>query len=261
MRTTLHSSPARCVLSNPATGFIGPFLVFMLLLEGIRFVRVENSLLPWWRQFPEHWGYPLQAVLCLGLIVLWRRHYPALQWRGSIVAVVMGLLGIAAWLVPPVVHKLAGMADEIPWLAALGFQSRLDGFDPGVLFGEEGSRWGAQWGYGTVVGMRFLRLVVVVPLVEEIFWRGFLMRFLSDRDVEWYQLPMERCDQRALLLTALAFAFAHWGPDFVPALLFGWLAGWVARRTGNLWAVVLMHAVANLCLGIFIMLTAWWGLW
>lgn len=229
----------------------------MLLLELGRFIRVENSLLPWWRQFPEHWVYPLQALVCLGLIVFQCRHYPAWRWLGAGLAITTGLIGIGIWLVPPVIHHLAGIPESSPWHSAMGIQSRLDGFDPGALFGGDGA--GAA--YALVVGMRFLRLVIVVPLVEEIFWRGFLMRFLSDRKVEWYQLPMEQCDRRSLLLTALAFAFAHWGPDFVPALIFGYLAGVVARRTGNLWAVVLMHAVANLCLGVFIMLTEWWGLW
>jgi CAAX prenyl protease-like protein len=257
MRSTPHPSPAWPFRSSPATVFIGPFLVFMVLLEAIRFGRVENHLLPWWRQFPEHWGYPLQTVLCLGLIVLWRRHYPAPRWRGSLVASGMGLFGIVIWLLPPVLHELTGLGDGNPWLEAIGFRARLDGFDPGVIFTGEDS----AWGYALGLGMRFLRLVVVVPLVEEIFWRGFLMRFLSDREGEWYRLPMERCDLRSILLTALAFGFAHWGPDFVPALIFGGLAGWVARWTGNLWAVVLMHAVANLSLGLFILSTEWWGLW
>lgn len=244
-------------LSGPAIAFVAPFLVFMVLLEMIQLIRVENQFLPWWRQFPEQWGYPLQALLCLVLLAGWRRSYPALQGRGLLVGAAMGLVGIALWLLPPLVHYLGGMGDTTPWLAALGFQARLDGFDPGAVFGKDE----APWAYRLVVGMRFLRLVLVVPLVEELFWRGFLMRFLTAREVAWHQVRLEQCDLRSVFLTALAFACAHGGPDFVPALIFGGLAGGVARRTGNLGAVVLMHAVANLCLGLFIMRTEWWGLW
>ena len=62
-------------------------------------------------------------------------------------------------------------------------------------------------------------------------------------------------------MTALAFALVHLGPDFAVALVYGALTGWVSIKTGNMWAAVIMHAVANLSLGLFIISTQWWGLW
>jgi len=250
-------SPRLPDLRASAAAYTVPFVVFLLLLEGIRFVRVDNSLLPWWRQFPEHWGYPLQAIVCLALLLWWYRRYPAPAWRGAGLATAMGIAGIAVWLLPPVLHAISGIGERSPFLALLGFQARLEGFDPGAVV-DEGT---PAFLPAAILAMRFLRLVVVVPLVEEFFWRGFLMRFLSDRSVDWRDLPLEQCDGRGIWLTALAFAAAHWGPDFFVALVFGLLVGWVVRRTGNLWAAVLMHAVANLSLGLFILASGWWGLW
>lgn len=255
----MSASPESLVFplrSSRIAAFVGPFLVFMVLLEVVRFFRIENSELPWWRQFPEHWGYPLQVLVGLLLIWFWRKHYPALSAKGVVTGVGAGLVGIAVWLLPPLVHHWTGAGASVPWLSHLGFQTRLDGFDPGV-FGESASPLLIV----AVVGLRFIRLVLLVSLVEEIFWRGFLMRWITEQSGGWWKFPLEKCSHLSVWLTGGAFALAHAGPDTAVAFLYGLLAGWVAVKTGNLWAVVVMHMTANLTLGLFIMRTEWWGLW
>ena len=239
-----------------AAAFVAPFVVFMVMLEGIRLFRIENSALPWWQQYPEHWGYPLQVVVCLVLIWFWRKHYPKFSWSGMGWGIGAGVFGILVWLLPPVLHHFTGWGDAVSWLSHFGFQERLEGFDPEV-FREDYPGWVT----GVVVAMRFLRLVVIVSLVEEIFWRGFLMRWISDSEGDWSKFSLKKCSTKSLWITAGAFALAHAGPDVFVAVLYGALAGWVTIRTGNLWAVVAMHMTANLVLGIFIMSTGWWGLW
>ena len=230
----------------------------MVSLEVIQWIRAEGDNLAWWQTHPEHWAYPLQAIVSIALVIWWRKAYPPISTEGMGFGVVTGLVGIAVWLVPPVVHHLVGIGGQefLPWLSHLGFQPRLDGFDP-YAFGE-GSSTALVW---AIVGMRFLRLVVAVSLVEEIFWRGFLMRWLIPAEKGWENLPIGTYDKQAFWLTSIAFAVAHAGPDLFVALVFGTLAGWVTLRTRNLWAVVVMHATANLALGGVIMLTEWWGLW
>ncbi len=241
-----------------ATAFIGPFVAFLVILTLVQQLGTEDASAPWWRQHPEHWGYPLQAILCIGLVIFWRKHYPRFSWKGSGLAVLMGIAGIAVWLLPPLIHAATGIGEggSLPWLKWLGFQSRLDGFNP-YLFGEETT----ALQLGLIVFLRFLRLVVAVSLVEEIFWRGFLMPFLSDPDGDWKERRLSDSTPQALGLTALAFALVHLGPDFAVALVYGALTGWVSIKTGNMWAAVIMHAVANLSLGLFIVVTQWWGLW
>jgi len=241
---------------SKVAAYVAPFGVFMLMLEGIRLFRIENSALPWWQQFPEHWGYPLQVVVCLGLIWFWRKHYPVFSRSGMGWGIGMGILGIVIWLIPPVWHHFTGWGDAVPWLSKLGFQDRLEGFDPEV-FREDFPGWVT----GGVVLTRFLRLVLIVSLVEEVFWRGFLMRWISDTSGDWSTFSLKKCSLRSLWLTAGAFALAHAGADVFVAVIYGALAGWVTIRTGNLWAAVAMHMTANLVLGIFIMKTGWWGLW
>ncbi len=244
-------------LGTPAAAFVVPFAVFMVLLEISGMVKVENRLLPWWQRLPEHWMYPLQTLVCLSLLWIWRRRYPPLRLSGWPWAVLAGVLGIALWLLPPVLHHSAGWGGPSSPLRWLGFVERTDGFDP---FAFSGGAEPGLWSH-LVLPLRLLRLVVVVPLVEEIFWRGFLMPALSDREGPWHSLPLSRCDRRSAVLVAAAFALAHWGPDVLPALAYGLIGGWLTLRTGNLWCAVLMHAVSNAILAVFILATGWWGLW
>tara|TARA_R110000850_G_scaffold54619_2_gene130007 strand:+ start:902 stop:1684 length:783 start_codon:yes stop_codon:yes gene_type:complete len=256
------SPPASGALSglrhSSAAAFIGPFAVFMVLQQIIQWARSDEEGAPWWLSHPEHWGYPLQALVCLTLVWCWRKHYPRFSWKGTGLAFIMGLIGISLWLLPPLIHTWTGLGSEesLPWLKWLGFQPRLEGFNP-HLFGEAASP-PLLW---TIIGLRFLRLVLAVALVEEIFWRGFLMRWLADPEKGWEQQPIGKYNALPFWLTSLAFALAHLGPDFAVALIYGSLAGWVTIHTRNLWAVVIMHSTANLALGLFIMNTGWWGLW
>ena len=253
-----QNSPHLPWYQTAAAAYIGPFVAFLVVLSLVQQLGTEDSSAPWWRQHPEHWGYPLQVLICIGLVIYWRKHYPKFSWKGTGLAVVMGVVGITLWLLPPWIHSTAGIGEggALPWLKWLGFQSRLDGFDP-YLFGEETS----SIQLSVILALRFLRLVVAVSLVEEIFWRGFLMPLLSDPDGDWRKRRLSDSTSRAIWLTAVAFALVHLGPDFAVALLYGALTGWVSVRTGNMWAAVIMHAVANLCLGIFILYSQWWGLW
>jgi uncharacterized protein len=113
--------------------------------------------------------------------------------------------------------------------------------------------------------MRFLRLVVVVPFLEEIFWRGFLMRFLISEPFE--KVPFGTFQMKAFLITTLAFGLAHYGnqtlpgQDFYSALICGIIFNAVACLTKSLGSCIFVHAVTNLFLGIYIMKTKQWGFW
>jgi membrane protease YdiL (CAAX protease family) len=54
---------------------------------------------------------------------------------------------------------------------------------------------------------------------------------------------------------------AHASIDYAAAIVFGSLMYWLAVRTKSLAACVLAHAVANLILGVYVMVTQQWGYW
>ncbi len=221
--------------------YLFPFLAFMLLFPVADLFRQsleENPDAAWWQLYPEHWVYPLQTVLCTILLAFYWKHYDFGKLRGSIWAGVGGgLLIFALWVLPW----------HLPW-----FEPRLEGFDP-TIFADDPVI------YQLVVTMRFLRLVVVVALIEEIFWRGFLMRYLVKED--FLSVKFGAYTPMAFWAVAVLFMLGHQVADYPAALVAGILFNLLAVWKKNLACCVLAHAVANLALGIYIMQTGHWGFW
>lgn len=243
-------SPLR---ANPTAAYVAPLAVFLLFSALVPLVAIENRALPWWRFAPEHWIYPLQVVLSLALLAFFWPHYTFRPWHGFALATVLAVVGIVCWIFPAWLFVRMGAAPG-SGISFLGFAPRLKGFDP-TLF-EQSPTW-----FAAVVGLRFLRLVVVVPLVEEIFWRGFVMRYVVASDPDFQKVPFGRHHPISYGVTTVLFMFSHAKEDWLGALVFGSLMYWLCIRTKSLAACVWMHAVANLLLGIYVMQTRQWGFW
>lgn len=102
-------------------------------------------------------------------------------------------------------------------------------------------------------------MVVVVPLVEEFFWRGFLLRFLI-KD-EFHTVPFGMFSWKSFSIVSVAFCFEHQMADWPGALVTSVLYNLVACRTKSLAACVVAHAATNLGLGIYILRTGQFGFW
>lgn len=92
-------------------------------------------------------------------------------------------------------------------------------------------------------------LVVGAPLVEELFYRGLLLRSMQRR----------MSAAPAIVITGLLFGAAHVRPDAIswmaqmPALAgFGMVLGWVASRAGRLGPAIVAHAAFNLVTVLFL---------
>jgi hypothetical protein len=101
--------------------------------------------------------------------------------------------------------------------------------------------------------------VVVAPLVEEIFWRGFLLRYLNNE--KFTSIAVGTFSWSSFLVVTVAFGFSHPRADWMPALICGALYNLVACRTHSLASCVVAHAITNLLLGLWIMQTRQWGFW
>ena len=86
---------------------------------------------------------------------------------------------------------------------------------------------------------------MLVPLIEELFWRSFLIRWLIDQDFR--RVPIGRVTPVSAAVTSALFAMAH--PEWLPALLTGLLWAWLLQQTKSLPACVVSHVVANLAWG------------
>ncbi len=109
-----------------------------------------------------------------------------------------------------------------------------------------------------VLLFRSLRAVVIVPIVEELFWRGWLMRWLIKPDFE--QVPLGQWSAAAFSITAVLFASEHgsfWEVGLVAGIVYNW---WMVR-TGSLGDLILVHAVTNGLLCAEVILTGKWEYW
>ncbi len=223
--------------ARPLIAHIGPFVVFLALLGLIPLMSQPAG--PFWRSHPEFWVFPLQTLVCGALLLWWRGSYQFRPFGAAAVGIgaLAGAVIFVAWISPQ-------------WIFGVG--ARVDGFNP-TLVADSASI------HGATLALRFLRLVIVVPFLEEIFWRGFLLRYLVREHFE--SVPMGTFTWLSFGVASVAFMFEHSRPDWPAALVTGALLNLVAYRTRSLGACVLAHAVANLLLGVYVLRTGQWGFW
>ena len=237
---------------------VAPLMVFSLFMAVPGLFRIENAALPWYQQGPEHWVYPVQTLVCGVLLVWWWRKYTLTPWRDLGVAFLLGVIGITLWIAPGILLHLNRNPDLAwpAWWNWLEWSDRYEGFDPTLLNDHPP-------GKAASIMMRFVRMVIVVPLVEEIFWRGFLMRYIvaEIRQTEWRKVAFGTHHWISFVITTLAVTFIHNRPDWPAAFIWGALVYGLAVKTKSLGACMFMHAVANLILGIYVLQTRQWGFW
>jgi CAAX prenyl protease-like protein len=232
------------------------FMAFMLVLPlVVAMIGWDHPAAPWWRQDPAHFIYPVQTLAVLGILWFYRRSYTFnWSWKWSLAAIPAGAIGIFFWLLPTMSYDMLGLEGKTTGILSwLGVDARADGFDPSVF--ENPAAWWAA------VLLRFLRAVVVVSLVEEIFWRGFLMRFIHEQEGDCWRQPFGRASWKSYLIVTGLFMLAHAPVDYSGAFVYGSLTWLLCVWSKNLGACVIMHAVANLLMGLYIMQTGKYGLW
>jgi CAAX prenyl protease-like protein len=195
-------------------------------------------------------------------------HQPSPRWYPAAYAARLVIVGLLAW------RYRATWRDLRPWpglggfvlasltgLVVTGLWVGLDGLYPTFAFlGQRVAFDSTRLGPGprvAFIAVRMLGLVGLVPLIEELFWRSFLIRWLIDQD--FARVPIGRVTPLAAVATSVLFALAH--PEWLPALLTGLLWAWLLRQTRSLGACVISHAVANLALGLYVIISGDWRYW
>lgn len=224
--------------------FVAPFAAFMLLTTAEQTVRERSD-------GPEPYlaMYGLKLAVVAGLMIWHRRSYPGFAWRGIGVGAAAGALGVVAWVW---LCTAPWAEDATRWVPDWLMSASRAGFDPYKEIEHSAVRMSA-------LILRFAGLALVVPVMEELFWRGFLARWMVDQD--FLRVPIGRFTAPAFAATTALFAAVHLRSELFAALTWGAAVNFVCIRTGNLWACVMMHAVTNLLLGAYIVRTGGWTMW
>jgi CAAX prenyl protease-like protein len=209
-----------------------PFALFMVVLA-VRGAIVDTS------EVLAVWLYFVQAALPAALMFWLRRRYSEL-----------GALPNAphAWFV----SVLVGVAVFVLWINATAPWMRIG--EPLTRFVPESADGAIDW---SLVGIRMAGAVLVVPIMEELFWRSFLMRRIDA--VSFLLLAPRATSAFALVASSAVFALAHdlWLAGFCAGLAYGYLY----MRTGQLWCAVAAHLTTNLCLAIWVLNGRHWQFW
>jgi uncharacterized protein len=162
---------------------------------------------------------------------------------------VVGMVGGPLWIalsLPNWEHAYVWPALEhigLGKLVGLGERPAFNPFDP---VGDLSA--GGAWAF---LAVRFLGLVAIVPLIEEFFLRGFVMRFVMDRD--WWKVPFGQASWAAIVVGTVFPMLSH--PELLAAAVWFSLITWLMLRTRNIWDCVAAHAITNLILGVYVVYT------
>lgn len=222
---------------SPSLLYTGPFILFIGLLSLLR-------LLPW----PPIWlNAAYVAIMVLVLAAVWRR-IPDLEsrrlkihnWLGTFA---IGVFVFLVWVVPdrlfPSYHHNPIFENFLTGSLAPGLPESVRS-QPGVLL------------------LRAFRAVVIVPIVEELFWRAWMMRWLIVPD--FLSIPLGTWSARAFWIVAFLFAAEHgvlWDAGLVAGILYNW---WMVR-TKSLGDLILVHAISNACISIYVVTAGRWEYW
>jgi CAAX prenyl protease-like protein len=222
-------------LSRGAWVRITPFALFMALLALRGAAPVDGS----WGIDP-HWIYGL-AVLTVGaLLIVFRREYGELAWqalpdaREALLAVAVGLAVFGLWI-----HL------DAPWMR-IGTPHAT--FAPAAANGTLDA---------PLLAARWIGATLLVPVMEELFWRSFLMRWIEQPVFEG--VDPQRVGLKAVVLSTFLFTLAH--TLWLAAVLAGLAYAWLYVRSGKLWLPVIAHATTNGVLGVWVISTGNWRFW
>lgn len=151
-----------------------------------------------------------------------------MNWKSWALAIVVGLGAIAIWIGIDPFYPKPGNAEM---------------FDPG-----------GRWWY---IGFRLFGAVLVVPLMEELFWRAFLIRWLVDSDFK--QVPVGTFTGPSFAITVALFGAEH--REWLAGLICGAMYNWVLYKRKDVFSCVVAHAVSNAALAAWVLARGDWKFW
>ena len=138
---------------HPALPYVLPFVIFLALLFSADYL---HGILGWWE-------YPFRVVVLAVALWIFSRDVLDLRVRFALGSVLVGLAVFALWVAPDLL--IPGYRNH--WLFQNGITGSLRSSIPMDLRENV-----------LVLVFRSVRAVILVPIIEELFWRAWLLRWL-----------------------------------------------------------------------------------
>ena len=218
-----------------------PFVIFMGFIGIDEFIRfLASHGLFTLEETALYYLYPVKTLTVGYLLYRFKDRYHELEFKDliniptTLSSCGVGLLVFLLWI-------------KMDW--TLGAASVPLGFNSALLPG-----------YTTQITMTLFRIagaVLVVPLMEELFWRSFMIRYIIDKNFD--NVKIGTFTWMSFLITVVLFGLEH---NYIYAgLMAGIIYNLLLYRTRSLAQCVLSHAVTNLALALYVVSTGKWQFW
>lgn len=198
--------------------------------------------------------YAVRGVLCLIVFLILRpwKFYPALRKQNVLPAIGIGIAVFALWVGMETAYVKAlipGMAEAYEKWCVMPFGSMREAvestpYTPAV----------AGW---PLTLARLAGSAFVIAIIEEFFWRGYLLRTL--RTPDFLDIDIGEFHPASFLIVALVFGLEH--TEWAAGLATGLIYGFFYIRSRDIWAVSIAHVTTNLILGVYVITTGNWQFW
>ncbi len=216
---------------RPTLQFVAPFAAFIVILGVDRY-------LPFGR-----FNYPLRVVLVTAVLLLVSSKSELRGPRQFLASIGIGVLVFVVWIGP---DALWPAYRSLPV-----FQNALTGTVRTTLTPELATDT-------LFLVFRIIGTALLVPIIEELFWRGWLMRYLIHPD--FTKVTLGTFSALSFFVTAIFFASEH-GPFWDVGFAAGVIYNWWLMRTKSLSDCILAHAVTNACLAGYVLKFGHWEYW
>lgn len=217
-----------------------PFALFMACIgaeEALRFFSRQGFI----QLRPETflYTYPIRVILAGSALFIARSKYREIHFRDlasplkSAASIVVGVVVFVLWI-------------NMDW--TLPSQATQE-FNPAII-PDPAAR-------NLMIAFRLTGAAVVVPVMEELFWRSFLIRYIIDKEFE--SVPIGFFTWVSFLIATVLFGLEH---NFIIAgIMAGVAYNALLYYTKSIAHCILSHAITNFLLGIYVLQTGKWHFW
>jgi len=225
---------------SPAFYRYAPFAVFMLFIafdEILGFMAAKGIIA--FDATELYYLYPVKTVVVGGMLCHFRKEYTEVRFRDiwrlpdSLLSVGVGILVFILWI-------------NMDWVL---LSPAPKGYDPSLISGENARIF--------MILFRVTGAALVVPIMEELFWRSFLIRYIIDKNFD--TVSIGAFTWMSFCFTAVLFGLEH---NYIAAgIMAGVFYNVILFRTKSIAQCILAHAVTNLILAIYVLHSGEWRFW
>jgi CAAX prenyl protease-like protein len=213
---------------SPVHARVAPFVIFLVL----------TSCQGLFGEAGRYWFYVAKTLLGVWLVWEMRSLVLEMRWAISWEAVLVGVAIFALWI---------GLDGLYPRLAKPD-----GGADP---FGQFGAGAPLAWFY---IVVHIAGMSLIVPPLEEVFYRSFLYRYCVK--IDFLTMPLGQFHALSFAVTSILFGLTH--PDrWLAGILCGLAYQWLVIRKNRLGDAMTAHAITNFLLGVWIVWKGAWSFW